>query len=59
MAQTALKEPIVEQGTISPAQREREETRERIARESAERYRRSVNEVNRTRDSDIEKVLRS
>jgi hypothetical protein len=58
MAQVSLKEPAVERGTISSAQREREETRERIARESAERYRRSVNEVNRTRDSDIEKSLR-
>ena len=32
---------------------------ERLARESAERYRRYANEVNRTRDSDIEKALRS
>ncbi len=59
MAKTVLKEPIVEQGTRSQAEREREDTRERIVRESAERYRRSVNEVNRTRDSDIEKALRS
>jgi len=59
MAQTALKEPIVEQGPVTEAQREREESQERIVRESAERYRRSVNEVNRTRDSDIEKALRS
>jgi len=53
MAQTALKEPVLEQKNSDP------ENRERIARESAERYRRYVDEVNRTRDSDIEKALRS
>jgi hypothetical protein len=56
MAQKALKEPIVDK---EKAQREREQSQERIARESSERYRRSVDEVNRTRDSDIEKALRS
>jgi hypothetical protein len=32
---------------------------EQINRESADRYRRSLEEVNRSRDSDIEKALRS
>jgi hypothetical protein len=57
MAQTALKEPAAGKNTQSPENRDPE--RERIARESAERYRRYANEVNRTRDSDIEKALRS
>lgn len=59
MAQVSRKEPIMEQHRVPQAQREDEESRERIIRESAERYRRSVNEVNRTRDSDIERALRS
>jgi hypothetical protein len=56
MASAAFKEPIVDRGA---AKRERDENLERIARESSERYRRSVDEVNRARDSDIEKTLRS
>jgi hypothetical protein len=60
MAHTALKEPNVDLGARAKSEeRERQESRERLVRESAERYRRSVNEVNRTRDSDIEKALRS
>jgi hypothetical protein len=55
MAPTAFKEPIVDRGA---AKKERDEVRERIARESAERYRRSVEEVNKTRDADIEIALR-
>jgi hypothetical protein len=58
MAQTATTEQILNQRSQQPKDAERE-SRERLARESAERYRRSVNEVNRTRDSDIEKALRS
>ncbi len=57
MAQTALKEPVVDRPAQSPRARDPES--ERIARESAERYQRYANEVNRTRDSDIEKALRS
>jgi|GEM_PF-6430762 len=57
MAQTALKEPVVDKPAQSPQTRDPES--ERIARESAERYRRYANEVNKTRDSDIEKALRS
>jgi hypothetical protein len=57
MAQTALKEPVVEKQGQPPRTRDPES--ERIARESAERYRRYASEVNRTRDSDIEKALRS
>jgi hypothetical protein len=57
MAQTALKEPVVDKQGQSPRTSDPES--ERIARESAERYRRYANEVNRTRDSDIEKALRS
>jgi len=57
MAQTVLKEPST--GKDAQLDRDRAESRERIIRESAERYRRSVNEVNRTRDSDIEKALRA
>jgi hypothetical protein len=56
MEPTAFKEPIVDRGA---AQTERDENRERIARESLERYRRSVDEVNKTKDADIEKALRS
>jgi hypothetical protein len=54
MAQRALKEPVVEKGQL-PKTPDAES--ERIARESAERYRRYANDVNRTRDSDIEKAL--
>ncbi len=57
MAQTALKDPVVKKPAQSPVHRDPEN--ERIARESAERYRKYANEVNRTRDSDIEKALRS
>jgi hypothetical protein len=57
MAQTALKQPVVDKPAQSPQTCDPES--ERIARESAERYRRYANEVNRTRDSDIEKALRS
>jgi hypothetical protein len=57
MAQTAFKEPLREKP--APASPTRDADSERIARESAERYRRYANEVNRTRDSDIEKALRS
>jgi hypothetical protein len=56
MRPTAFKEPAVDR---SAAQREQDQDRERIVRESAERYRRSVDEVNKTRDADIEKSLRS
>jgi hypothetical protein len=51
-----FEEPMVDRGA---AQRERDENRERITRESSERYRRSVDEVNKTKDADIEKALRS
>ena len=57
MAQTVLREPAT--GKDAQSDRDRAESRERIIRESAERYRRSVNEVNRSRDSDIEKALRA
>ena len=56
MKPDALKETPVDR---SAAQRRQDQDRERIVRESAERYRRSVDEVNKTRDSDIEKSLRS
>jgi hypothetical protein len=56
MAQTARKESVVD--GHAPPPRIPDPESERIARESAERYRRHVNEVNRTRDSDIEKALR-
>jgi len=57
MAQTAFREPIVDKSaTVS---RPTDAESERIARESAERYRRYAKEVNQTRDSDIEKALRS
>jgi hypothetical protein len=58
MAQKALGEPVLEQRAPSPKVSD-PDSRDRIARESAERYRRYANEVNRTRDSDIEKALRS
>lgn len=57
MAQTALKEPVVDRPLQSRPTRDPEN--ERIAKESAERYRKYANELNRTRDSDIEKALRS
>jgi len=57
MAKTVLREPST--GKDEQSDRDRAESRERIIRESAERYRRSVNEVNRARDSDIEKALRA
>lgn len=57
MAQTARKEPAVDKQAQLPRHRDPES--ERIVRESEERYRRYANEVNRTRDSDIEKALRS
>ena len=57
MAQTAFKKPLAEKPAQPPVTPDPE--RERIARESAERYRRYANEVNRTRDLDIEKALRS
>ena len=44
MTPTAFKELSVDRGV---AQRERDEVRERIAGESAERYRRSVEEVDK------------
>jgi hypothetical protein len=56
MTPTAFKEPAVDRST---AQRKQDEDRARILRESAERYRRSVEEVNRTRDADIEIALRA
>ena len=52
MASAAFKEPIVDRGA---AKRERDENLERIARESSERYRRSVDEVNRAREPDRQK----
>jgi hypothetical protein len=55
MTPTAFKKPDVDSDVT---QRERDAVRERIARESAERYRRSVEEVNKTRDADIEIALR-
>jgi hypothetical protein len=57
MAQKAFTEQTLNK--LQQSKDTERELRERLARESAERYRRSINEVNRTRDSDIEKALRS
>jgi len=57
MTPTAFKEPAVDRGASQ--QGRRDEVRERIVRESAERYQRSIDEVNKTKDADIEKALRS
>ena len=46
----------MDRGTVQPKV---DQERERIERESAEKYRRSVEQVNNARDSDIEKSLRS
>jgi hypothetical protein len=58
MTQPNLREsPVSEQRVQEHL--EKVATRERVAKESGDSYRRSVNEVNRARDSDIEKALRS
>jgi len=58
MAQTTPKKPVVDKSTPT-LPRQRDPEAERVARESSDRYRRYANEVNRTRDADIEKALRS